>query len=153
MSEISVLIPKKGTALYTLYAYGIVNDKTEEKDGVRLTFSPQSVVILFYTYPHHRRAYVVTKKEITYSKQKPVFLPHVRDPVYVLFKVRGRSLDKLKNAIFHLEEETKGIFYIYSISFFYRLLSLIQCGKANKYTLFLLVKEYKERSRYVQRIP
>jgi hypothetical protein len=153
MNGISVLIPHKGSAPYTLYAYGIIDEQIEETEGVRFTFSSTSTVILFYTYPHHRRAYVITKKEISYIKNVKVYLPHVLEPTYILFKARGRSVDKLKNAIFHLEEESKGMFYIYPISFFYRLFPLIQTEKASRYNISLFVKEYKERSRYVQRIP
>jgi hypothetical protein len=118
---LNVHIPEK--AFFTLYARGAVEEAvTVPGRGSFFTF--EGVVILFYTYPRHRRAYIVTNAgNLRYYRA--VRLPEVREPVGILLKARGRRIDILRRAYFNLERINGLDVYGYNPVFWQRLSCLI----------------------------
>jgi hypothetical protein len=120
---IHVYIPER--SFFTLYARGSVGESaTVPGTGTFIRFEDASVVILFYQYPRHRRAYIVRAgKELRYYR--PVRLPNVQDPVGILCKAKGRRVDILRRAYFNLERINGVEVYRYRTKFWQRIACLI----------------------------
>jgi hypothetical protein len=120
---LKVYIPEK--SFFTLYARGSIEDHaTVPGRGTFIRFEDGSVVILFYKYPRHRRAYIVREgKELRYYR--PVRLPNVKEPVGILLKAKGRRVDILRRAYFNLEKINGLEVYHYGTRFWQRIACLI----------------------------
>ena len=97
-----VHIPKKGTTAFTLYAKGMVINKiTFPEQGTFINFN--GVAILFYSYPRHRRAYIVRPvDELKHHEGRR--LPNVNRTVGILYEARGRRVDILRKVYYRLEK-------------------------------------------------
>jgi hypothetical protein len=134
-------------AAFTLYARGEAEDyATAPGHGSLIEFSDGSVVLLFYRYSRHRRAYIV--REIGALKNyQPVKLPAVEEPVGILARVRGRRIDILRRAYFNLERIGGPGVYRFGNRFWQRIACLLDnydgrgtaCIKSN---LAELVRRY-----------
>jgi hypothetical protein len=78
------------------------------------------VVILFYRYPHHRRAYIV--RNIEEVRNYPaITLPNVKQKVGVIYRARGRRVDLLRNVYWNLEQMSGGKVYTYDTFFWQKV--------------------------------
>jgi hypothetical protein len=120
---LQVYIPEQ--SFFTLYARGSIEEHTTVPGkGTFIRFEEGSAVILFYKYPHHRRAYIVRAgEELRYYR--PVRLPQVKGPVGILLKAKGRRVDILRRAYFNLEQINGLEVYRYRTRFWQHIACLI----------------------------
>lgn len=145
--EINVHIPERGSTLFTLYAKGYIEKKTTLPDeGTLISF--HNVVVLYYKYSYHRRAYIVRHIQET-SHIKAVFLPNVKEAVGIIYYAHGRKIDLLRTALYNLEQISQKKVYQLPTIFWQKLSCLIddydgyKC-KAIKSNLICLYEQYKE---------
>jgi hypothetical protein len=119
--ELNVHIPEHG--FFTLYARGAAEEAVTVP-GRGSYFRFEGVVILFYTYPRHRRAYIVTHAG-GLRHYRAVRLPQVKEKVGILLKATGRRIDILRRAYFNLERINGLRVYGYDPRFWQRLSCLI----------------------------
>jgi hypothetical protein len=120
---ITVLIPEQ--AAYTLYARGEVESHAAVPGrGTFISFPDGSTVLLFYKWRHHRRVYIV-REATALRYYQPVKLPGVKEPVGILGKFRGRRVDLLRRAYYHLEKINGFAVYRAGVRFWQRLGCLI----------------------------
>jgi hypothetical protein len=119
--EVNVHIPEN--AFFTLYARGCIEEAVKVP-GRGSFFTFEGVVILFYKYPRHRRAYIV-KNVLDLRHYRAVRLPLVREPAGILLKAKGRRIDILRRAYFNLEKINGVCVYGYGPRFWQRLSCLI----------------------------
>lgn len=137
---IHVLIPhKEKPSYYTLYVKGNYSTKKDFADGVNFEFVQNSLLILYYTYPAHRRAYVVR-----FTGNDNTHLPGLSQPVKILLVVHASKVDKLKKAISFIQEHYFKPTYLPDL-FYYRLEQIIkQKGKLNYETLHCLCQNHSK---------
>jgi hypothetical protein len=100
--SLNVRIPEEETAPYSLYARGMITTKITVP-GLGTLIGFDGVAILFYSYPRHRRAYIVRSiDELQYHRG--CRLPDVKNRVGVLYEARGRKIDILRNVYYNLEK-------------------------------------------------
>jgi hypothetical protein len=138
MEITSVHIPQNG--FYTLYAEGNLLKITEESEGFCAQFAGESIIILYYTFPFHRRLYV------TCSTEKWSGFVHsfsdLDSPLSVLAQLRGRSFDEFKRTADYLNHLTDSGFYTYPIKFFFQLVCLVREKKNMPQNIRALVSLY-----------
>jgi hypothetical protein len=118
-----VLVPDK--AAYSLYARGEAESHAAVPGrGTFIGFSDGSVVLLFYKWRRHRRAYIV-REAGTLKYYEAVKLPGVKGAVGILGKFRGRRVDLLRRAYFNLEAINGFAVYRAGVRFWQRLGCLI----------------------------
>ncbi len=136
MNLIEILVPNEKN-FYTLYSDGLETFKQAVPSGTLFTYPPKSIIILYYTYPTHRRAYVV--RYVESPNTQLITLPGVSLPVKELIRVHASKVDKLKKSISYLKEHTHNVYQL-SDSFFIRLHYLLQKkGKVNYESLKALI--------------
>lgn len=157
---LNVHIPVRGTTRYSLYAKGMIISKTTVPElGTFIGF--EGVVILFYSYPRHRRAYIVrSTNELKHHRS--CILPGVKTRVGVLYEARGRKIDILRKVYYNLEKINGPDVYLFNTLFWQKIGCLldykmrfkewkISAGeykrkythKANKMSLLRLSAAYK----------
>jgi hypothetical protein len=136
---LNVHIPKD--SFFTLYAKGKIEYKQTVDDlGTFIRFD--GVVILFYKYPHHRRAYIVRNiGELRYYPA--IALPNVKQKVGVIYRAKGRRVDLLRNVYWNLEQIHGRKVYTYDTFFWQKVGCLLdnfhnRKSAANKGNLMLL---------------
>jgi hypothetical protein len=136
---LNVHIPKD--SFFTLYAKGKIEYKQTVDDlGTFIRFD--GVVILFYKYPHHRRAYIV--RNIEELRNYPsITLPNVKQKVGVIYRAKGRRVDILRNVYWNLEQMNGRKVYAYDTFFWQKVGCLLDNSHslrpaANKGNLKLL---------------
>lgn len=124
----TITLPNKAKDGYSLYAEG----KLTASDFIKglnvnvLSFSNEGVVTLFYTYPHHRRAYMVyIDKTKLLARTR---LPNVFSPVNILYKARGRKVDNLKHCLYLLKKYSLD-YVLYPLLFYQKLCAMIELNK------------------------
>jgi hypothetical protein len=120
-----ITIPPEGY-YYSLYADGLYAKKTYEKetDMTSLYYERGAAVFLYYTYPTHRRVYLVRNSG---EEGEAKSLPGVSKKVSVIFKQYASRVDKTKRAVSYLNTHYQSA-YGYSDKFYTRL-SVILLGK------------------------
>jgi hypothetical protein len=114
---LNVHIPKD--SFFTLYAKGKIEYKQTVDDlGTFIRFD--GVAILFYQYPHHRRAYIV--RNIEELRNYPaITLPNVKQHVGVIYRAKGRRVDILRRVWWNLEQINGKKVYTYDTFFWQRV--------------------------------
>ncbi|MDR2019143.1 MAG: hypothetical protein LBQ14_00065 [Treponema sp.] len=144
IAMLNVHIPKN--SFFTLYAKGKIEYKqTVEYLGTFIRFD--GVVILFYKYPHHRRAYIV-RSSGELRNYPAVSLPNVKQQVGVIYRATGRRVDILRNVYWNLEQEGGEKVYTYGTLFWQKVGCLLDNfhnlkSAASKGNLILLNREYR----------
>jgi hypothetical protein len=116
---LNVHIPEQGTAPFSLYAKGAVKGKTTVP-GLGTFIGFEGVVILFYSYRRHRRAYIVrAADELKYHGR--CSLPNVKTAVGVLYEARGRKIDILRKVYYNLEKINGTGVYLFSTLFWQKI--------------------------------
>ena len=94
-----VLIPQREHSFYTLYVYGSYGGKRAVPGGSDFDFISESLLVLYYTYPAHRRAYIVR-----FADDGKTELPGLSHPVKKIVCVYASKVDKLKKALSYIGE-------------------------------------------------
>jgi hypothetical protein len=143
---LQALIPKR--SFFTLYARGSIQAKhTVNSLGTYILF--EGVVLLYYKYPHHRRAYIVRSHE-ELAHYPAIFLPNVKQPVGVLLRAKGRRIDLLRQAYWNLEQINGKRVYAWDTLFWQKIGCLVdnfngRKSAAAKSNLMALSREYRLR--------
>lgn len=129
---------------FTLYAEGTLKNNYFLKQGSYnehyLLFDNNYVLALFYTYPHHRRLYLVYKDKTKLLSRTS--LPNVLEPVNILYKARGRKIDTLKHFLY-LFKNTSNEYLTYPILFYQKLCTMIEVNKkVPKYSVNRLLESF-----------
>jgi len=127
-NHLEVTIPDHNS-FCTLYADGNHAWKTYDRQikHTLLYYSPESVVILYYTYVTYREACVIRNVR----SDDAVMLPGLSKKVKLLFRVRASRVDKLKRAAGWLKKHSAGAF-AHDDGFYTRLFYVLeQRGKIN----------------------
>lgn len=120
-----VTLPVKNIDGFTLYADGaLLQSLFIEENKHALFFDNKYVLFLFYTYPHHRRVYMVSVDKTNILPKTN--LPCVNRAVSILYKARGKKIDMLKNALFLLR---KLPYWTFPILFYQKLVCIIETNK------------------------
>ena len=136
-SMITVSIPSEKKGL-SLFAHGGAAHVETLPDATVFTFDDKSPVILFYTFPSMRRAYIIYGKETGCKR----ILPLVRPAVTVLYTATGRRIDVLKRMLFLLDNLTYGAYFGFDALFYRELGLLLDQKKMGKRTLITLLEKY-----------
>jgi hypothetical protein len=143
---LAVTIPNE-TCFYHLYADGrYVSKQYGEAGGsADLFFADNSAVFLYYTYPAHRRVYLVRTAAAGTASSKN--LPGLSEKVKIIFKCRASRVDKTKHAVSYLNEHY-GNAYQYPDLFYHRLGVLISATGKLRYEKIdgLLAQYLKEQN-------
>jgi len=117
--SLNVHIPVPDAAHFSLYAKGMITNKiTVPEEGTLISFD--GVVILFYSYRHHRRAYIV--RPIGELKHHcGCKLPNVGNTVGIIYEARGRRIDILRNVFFNLEKINGPDVYLWDTLFWQKI--------------------------------
>jgi hypothetical protein len=140
---LSVHIPKD--SFFTLYAKGKIEYKqTVDELGTFIRFD--GVVVLFYKYPHHRRAYIVRNSE-ELRNYPSLTLPNVKQQVGIIYRAKGRRVDILRRVWWNLEQLNGSKVYTYDTLFWQKAGCLMDNfhglqSAADKGNLMLLSGEY-----------
>lgn len=114
MDIIKIVVPEDNN-FYHLFSFGYGGVEKVLDKGFEFSYPTGSVILLYYTYPHHRRAYVVR-----YTGSDGVMLPGVSAPVKVLVRVHASKVDKLKKSVSYIKEHFGNVFS-YKDTFYERL--------------------------------
>jgi hypothetical protein len=120
--QLIVAIPNTAH-FYSLYADGLYSGKAYDKaaDMTYLYYDADSAVFLYYTYPTHRRVYLIRNTD---ENEYAVGLPGLSKKVSVIFKHYASRVDKTKRAVSCLNARYQNA-YGYSDKFYARLSVLI----------------------------
>jgi hypothetical protein len=141
---LTVHIPER--SFFTLYARGnILGKRTVNGLGTFIRF--QGVVLLYYKYPHHRRAYMVRSRD-ELSHYPALSLPNIRQEVGVILRAKGRRIDILRQVYWNLEQINGKNIYTWNTLFWQKIGCLIdnfdgRKSAAVKSNLILLSREYR----------
>ncbi len=134
-----VFIPVKERDGFSVFAEGALLEKETTKRGdLYLSFSDNSILVLYYTYPNHRRLYILHPKGVGEKVQ----LPCIDKPACIIFRGMGKALDVIKNAFYYLKKTTQGSYLYFPKEFFYEMGILADSKKLNRLKLNLLMKKY-----------
>lgn len=136
-----VLIPQREHSFYTLYVFGSYGGKREVSGGTDFDFIPGSLLVLYYTYSAHRRAYIVR-----FTDDGNIELPGLSCPVKKIICVYASKVDKLKKSLSYIGEHyfspllQQDLFYI-------RLERLLlRKGKIDYTAIANLCEQYKQEN-------
>ena len=135
MVTVSIPNEKKGLSLF---AHGGAAHGETLPDATVFTFDDKSPVILFYTFPSMRRAYIIYGKETGCKRMLPLVTPAVT----VLYTATGRRIDVLKRMLFLLDNLTYGAYFGFDALFYRELGLLLDQNKMSKRTLITLLEKY-----------
>ena len=137
--KLTITIPAKDS-FYSLYADGVYHSKHyEEQNGItELQYKNESAVFLYYTYPAHRRVYLI--RNTTEKGERT--LPGLSKPVKVIFRQFASRVDKTKRAVSYLNAHYKNA-YGFSDIFYYELDVLLSLkGKLDYSSIDGLAKKW-----------
>ena len=137
-----VLIPQREQSFYTLYVYGAYGGKREVPDGTDFDFISNSLLVLYYTYPAHRRAYIVRFT----AGGNNIELPGLSRPVKKIICVYASKVDKLKKALSYIGEHYFSPLILPDL-FYVRLERLLlRKGKIDYPAIKNLCEQYKQEN-------
>ena len=134
-----VFIPVKQRDGFSVFAEGALLDmETTSRGDLYLSFSDNSILVLYYTYPNHRRLYILHTKGVG----EKVRLPCTDKPASIIFRGMGKALDITKNAFYYLKKTTQEAYLYFPKEFYYEMGILADSKKLNRFKLKLLMKKY-----------
>jgi hypothetical protein len=139
-SLLTITIPPEDS-FYSLFSDGlfIAKQYDKEADITELSYNQDSAIFLYYTYPTHRRAYLVRNVPENGGRAL-VGLPGISKKVQVLFRQFASRVDKTKRAVSYLNSHYENA-YLFSDLFYYRLdIILSMKGKLNYRAIDSIVK-------------
>lgn len=105
-----------------------------------------SVFCMFYYYKKHRRLYVM--QNVIQERGTTFKLPEMSSKGALLYRLKNRKLDHMKNALYVLEKEHR--FNIYkneNKAFFNALLNLIYSNKNTTSNILMLYEIYQKKEK------
>lgn len=134
-----VFIPVKERDGFSVFAEGALLDmETASRSQLYLNFSDNSILVLYYTYPNHRRLYILHPKGVGEKVQ----LPCTDKPASIIFRGMGKVFDVIKNAFYYLKNTTQGAYLYFPKEFYYEMGILADSKALNQFKLNLLMKKY-----------
>ena len=136
-NTVRVRIPKD--SYYTLFAEGVLLNLESYGTGHIATLDFSYPVVLYYTFHHHRRLYVIMQpsvNEIFHNND-------VSRPFSVIAQLRGRSFDRFKRSLRYIVRKSKG-FHEFPSEFYFKLAVLCTHQKNDKINLNRLFYKYYE---------
>ena len=136
-NTVRVRIPKD--SYYTLFAEGVLLNLEAYGTGHIATLDFSYPVVLYYTFHHHRRLYVIMQpsvNEIFHNND-------VSRPFSVIAQLRGRSFDRFKRSLRYIVRKSKG-FHEFPAEFYFKLSFLCTHQKNDKINLNRLFYKYYE---------
>ena len=124
---------------YTLFAAGVLLNLESYGTGHIATLDFSYPVVLYYTFHHHRRLYVIMQpsvNEIFHNND-------VSRPFSVIAQLRGRSFDRFKRSLRYIVRKSKG-FHEFPAEFYFKLSFLCTHQKNDKINLNRLFYKYYE---------
>jgi hypothetical protein len=134
-----VVVPAADTDRFNLYAAGAVLVKRREPGKHHFVFYSGTALILFYYFPHYRRAYIVCEAYRAPGMGER-HLPNVQEGVAILGAFTSRRFDQLKNTVYYLEQHHEGFAFL-PPPFFHRLAALIDGERNARPLIDRLVEE------------
>jgi hypothetical protein len=122
-TNLVVMIPPEDN-FYTLYADGLYYSKRYDKETgtTYLGYEAGAAVFLYYTYPTHRRVYLIRNREEDGDSKS---LPGLSKKAAVIFKQYASRVNKTKRAVSYLNTHYESA-YGYSDRFYTRLSVVLQ---------------------------
>ncbi|UTC77079.1 hypothetical protein E4O04_09710 [Treponema sp. OMZ 799] len=134
-----VFIPVKERDGFSVFAEGALIDMENTSRGdLYLSFSDSAILVLYYTYPNHRRLYILHTKGVGDKIQ----LPCTDTPACIIFRGMGKVFDVTKNAFYYLRKTTNEDYLFFPKEFYYEMGILADSKKLNRFKLNLLMKKY-----------
>jgi hypothetical protein len=137
-----LIITNMPNNFYSLYSDGIFEKKHFDKDTeiTALEYKENSAVLLYYTYPVHRRVYLV--RNVSYETKNLTGLPGLSKKVKIIFKNTASRVDKTRRAFAHIREHY-GDPFAFPDDYYTRLDFLIkQKGKIKYHLIDMLTEKY-----------
>lgn len=134
---VRVRIPKN--SYYTLFAEGVLLDLEPEGAGYIASLDFSYPVVLYYTFHHHRRLYVIMRPSVNEFFHNN----DVSSPFSVISQLRGRSFDRFKRSLRYIVRKSKG-FHKFPPEFYFKLSFLCSHQKNDKINLNRLFNKYYE---------
>jgi hypothetical protein len=146
----NLIITNTPNNFYSIYSDGIFEKKHFDKEAgiTTLEYKENAVVLLYYTYPVHRRVYLV--RNVSDETKNLTGLPSLSKKVKIIFKNTASRVDKTRRAFGHIREHY-GDPFIFSDDFYLRLDFLIKQKGKIKYSLIdiLVNKYFKKRNNLI----
>lgn len=120
-----------------LFVQGLLLQKNDTFEVIK-----DSLFCIFYYYKKHRRLYVMqnVKQENTFR------LPKMSNAASLLYRLKSRKLDHLKNALFVLEKKHRlNIYQGENKPFFNALINLIYSNKNTSSNILMLYDIYQKK--------
>ncbi|WP_024467197.1 hypothetical protein [Treponema pedis] len=112
--------------------------ETPDEETTILTFSNEHILTLYYTYPNHRRLYMVCAK----AEGEKLLLPCIDTPVSIIYKARGKKFDAIKHGFYILDKYTEKKHLQYPISFYREMAILAEENRLKSFDLKMLLKKF-----------
>ena len=147
MEHINVTIPLTSNVSYSLYSQGLIIDipNDENKEIITFKYKSGSVIALFYTFGNFRRAYLVSNWKENDGEQ--IHLPGVDIPLNVIFKAKGKKIDKLKHALHILTKDDRHAPFKLPLDFWIKLSNLIENNRSYREEIFFLYNKYVSKGK------
>ncbi len=122
-----------------IFVQGLLLQKNETFE-----VNKESLFCIFYYYKKHRRLYVMQN-----VKQEKTFrLPEMSNAASLLYRLKSRKLDHLKNALFVLEKKHRlNIYQGENKPFFNALVNLIYSNRNTTSNILMLYEIYQKKER------
>jgi hypothetical protein len=129
----NLIITNTPNNFYSIYSDGIFDKKHFDKESgiTTLEYKNNSAVLLYYTYPVHRRVYLVRNVS---NETNLTGLPSLSKKVKIIFKNTASRVDKTRRAFGRIREHYGGPF-VFPDDFYLRLDFLIKQKGKIKYSL------------------
>jgi hypothetical protein len=139
----NLIIANTPNKFYSIYSDGMFIKKhfDKETETTTLEYGGGAAVLLYYTYPVHRRVYLV--RNVSNETNGLTGLPCLSKKIKVIFKNTASRVDKTRRAFAHIREHYGGNPFIFSDDFYMRLDFLIkQKGKIKYHLIDALAGKY-----------
>jgi hypothetical protein len=128
---------------YSIYSDGLFVSKQYDKESgiTTLEYARDSAVLVYYTYPVHRRVYLV--RNVPARNEGTVGLPCLSNKIKILFKNTASRVDKTRRVFAHIHKHY-GNAFIFPDDYYLRLDFIIKQKGKIKYSLIdALCGKYK----------
>jgi hypothetical protein len=143
-----LVIVNEPNNFYSLYSDGIFERKQFDKESeiTTLEYGENAAILLYYTYPVHRRVYLA--RNVSGETNNLTGLPCLSKKVKILFKNTASRVDKTRRAFGRIREHY-GDPFAFSDDFYLRLDFLIkQRGKIKYAFVDALAEKYKHEAAF-----
>lgn len=150
--SVYVNVPITDNFSYSLYAQGLLAEiptEAQDKGCLVFKFFADSVFCLFYTFAEFRRAYIATAW-LDENDGKPVFLPGIEIPLYVIYKAKGRKIDDLKHALYILTQKDHYAPFRLNLDYWEKFALMIEFYGSYREQIIFLYNKYASKGRQIR---